>query len=302
MKHLNITLRHLRTFIIVARQGSFNQAAKELSRTQPAITLAIKQLESFIGIKLLERTTRRVSPTAEGENFIPVAERLVRDFDTAIFDLRASAERRAGHVSMAVLPSVATNLLPSIIKTFATQYPGIHLHLDDDSSRGVQQRVERNEVDFGLGSLLSPNPELTFTPLFTDQLQLVCHRDHELAETSGPIAWEQLNQATFLDSGITQALKNRQDVATSRFDFPNITTLIAMLKANLGVSILPSLAMPLNDDSLVSRPLLPTETRHIGLLCRRGWTLSPAAEAMRETITDETPKHLERLGLSAVID
>jgi hypothetical protein len=47
---------------------------------------------------------------------------------------------------------------------------------------------------------------------------------------------------------------------------------------------------------------LPTETRHIGLLCRRGWTLSPAAEAMRETITDETPKHLERLGLSAVID
>ena len=301
MKHLNITLRHLRTFIIVARQGSFNLAAKELSRTQPAITLAIKQLESFIGIKLLERTTRRVGPTAEGENFIPVAERLVRDFDTAIFDLRAAAERRAGHVSMAVVPSVATNLLPSIIKTFATDYPGIHLHLDDDSSRGVQQRVERNEVDFGLGSLAQASPELTFTPLFSDQLQMVCHRDHPLAGDPAPISWEQMENATFLDSGITKALLRRKDAVLSQFDFPNITTLIAMLKANVGISILPSLALPLHGDTLVCRALIPAETRQIGLLCRRGWTLSPAAEAMRETILEETPKHLDRLGLEAAI-
>ena len=153
MKHLNITLRHLRTFIIVARQGSFNLAAQELSRTQPAVTLAIKQLEEFVGIKLLERTTRSVAPTNEGENFLPIAERLVRDFDSAIYDLRATAERRVGHVSIAIVPSVATNLLPPIIKTFSNAYPGINLHLDDDSSRGVQQRVERNEVDFGVGSM-----------------------------------------------------------------------------------------------------------------------------------------------------
>ena len=86
IKYLNVTLRHLRTFITVAEQGSFNGAAEKLSRTQPAITLAIKQLEEFIGLKLLERTTRQVSTTTEGQNFIPIAQRLVRDFDTAIYD------------------------------------------------------------------------------------------------------------------------------------------------------------------------------------------------------------------------
>ncbi|MGB2381374.1 MAG: LysR family transcriptional regulator, partial [Porticoccaceae bacterium] len=163
----------MRTFVTVAEEGSFNIAAEKLSRTQPAITLAVKQLEEFIGLKLLERTTRQVSTTAEGENFIPIAQRLVRDFDAAIYDLRATAERRSGHVSMAIVPSVASNLLPDIIKAFAEQYPGIHLHLDDDSSQGVQRRVERNEVDFGIGSLWKPNKLLEFKPLFADKLELV---------------------------------------------------------------------------------------------------------------------------------
>jgi len=301
VKHLNITLRHLRTFIIVARQGSFNLAAEELSRTQPAITLAIKQLEEFIGIKLLERTTRRVTPTAEGENFLPIAQRLVRDFDTAIYDLRATAERRVGHVSMAIVPSVATNLLPPMIKTFSNNYPGINLHLDDDSSRGVQQRVERNEVDFGIGSIWQPSQNLDFTPLFSDQLKLVCHRDHPLSREPGPIQWDQLENETFLDSGITKTLRTRQHFAASKFDFPNITTLMAMLKANLGVSILPSLAVPSADESLVTRLLMPIETSEIGLITRRAWTLSPAAETMVETIIDEVPKQLANLGLSALV-
>jgi LysR family transcriptional regulator, carnitine catabolism transcriptional activator len=301
VKHLNITLRHLRTFIIVARQGSFNLAAQELSRTQPAVTLAIKQLEEFVGIKLLERTTRSVAPTNEGENFLPIAERLVRDFDSAIYDLRATAERRVGHVSIAIVPSVATNLLPPIIKTFSNAYPGINLHLDDDSSRGVQQRVERNEVDFGVGSMWQPSQNLDFTPLFSDQLQLVCHRDHPLSAESGPIEWGAMENETFLDSGITKTLRTRQHFASSKFDFPNITTLMAMLKSNLGVSILPSLAVPSSDQELVTRLLVPIETREIGLITRRAWTLSPAAETMAETILNEVPKQLANLGLSALV-
>ena len=229
---------------MVANEGSFNRAAEKLSRTQPAITLAVKQLEEFIGLKLLQRTTRNVSTTAEGENFLPIAERLVRDFDSAIYDLRATSELRSGHVSMAVVPSVATNLLPDIIKTFATEFPGIKLHLDDDSSRGVQHRVESNEVDFGIGSMWNPNKALEFTPLFADKLELICHRDHPLAQNPGVIGWDQLDKVTFLDTGVTKALRARQDLGESKFDFPNITTLLAMLRSNLGVSVLPSLAIP----------------------------------------------------------
>ncbi len=291
----------MRTFIIVARHGSFKRAAEELSRTQPAVTLAIKQLEAFIGLKLLERTTRHVTPTAEGDNFIPVAERLVRDFDTAIRDLRATAERRSGHVSMSAVPSVATNLLPSIIKTFAGNYPGINIHLDDDTSRGVQLRVERNEVDFGLGSNWQANKMLEFTPLFSDKLELICHKDHQLARQSGPVRWQQLANETFLDTGITKTLSMRQTFGPSRYDFPNMTTLLAMLRANLGVTVLPSLAIRKQGKELISRPLIdPAETREICLITRKDWTLSPAAEAMIETIVSETPKRVQELDLTMI--
>jgi len=282
---------------VVAKEGSFNRAAEKLSRTQPAITLAVKQLEAFIGLKLIERTTRSVSTTTEGENFLPIAERLVRDFDAAIHDLRATSERRSGHVSMAAIPSVATNLLPEIIKIFAAEFPGINLHLDDDSSRGVQHRVERNEVDFGIGSMWKPNKILEFTPLFADKLELICHREHELAQNTTAIAWAQLDNVTFLDTGFTKTLRARHAVGESKFNFPNITTLIAMLRSNLGVSVLPSLAVPKSINDLVSRSLLPSESRNIFLITRKGWTLSPAAEAMIDTITRETPQQAQRYGL-----
>lgn len=283
---------------MVAKEGSFNRAAEKLSRTQPAITLAVKQLEEFIGLKLIERTTRSVSTTTEGENFLPIAERLVRDFDAAIHDLRATSERRSGHVSMAAIPSVATNLLPEIIKIFAAEFPGINLHLDDDSSRGVQHRVERNEVDFGIGSMWKPNKILEFTPLFADKLELICHRDHELAQNTTAIAWAQLDNVTFLDTGFTKTLRARHAVGESKFNFPNITTLIAMLRSNLGVSVLPSLAVPKSINDLVSRSLVPSESRNIFLITRKGWTLSPAAEAMIDTITRETPQQAQRYGLT----
>ena len=282
----------------MAEEGSFNGAAEKLSRTQPAITLAVKQLEEFIGLKLLDRTTRQVSTTTEGENFIPIAQRLVRDFDTAIYDLRATAERRSGHVSMAIVPSVASNLLPDIIKAFSSEYPGIHLHLDDDSSQGVQRRVERNEVDFGIASLWKPNKSLNFKPLFADKLELICHADHYLAKETGPVRIDELEDTTFLDTGITKTLRSRESFGDSKFDFPNITTLLAMLRANLGVSVLPSLAIPALADNLVSRPLTPTQAREVYLITRNGWTVSPAAAAMIETIIRETPSQIKKHDLT----
>ncbi len=298
MKYPNITQRHLRTFVIVARYGSFNKAAEELSRTQPAITLAIKQLEEFVGLKLLDRTTRRVIPTAEGENFMPIAERLVRDFDTAISDLKATAERRIGNISIAIVPSVANQLLPPIIKTFSENFPGINLLLNDDTARGVQQKVERNEVDFGIGSVWQTSKLLKFTPLFSDNLDLVFHKDHDLAQSQEPISWSALSNEVFLDSGITKNMRSRLILGPSKFDFPSITTLLAMLRSNLGVSVLPSLAIPQSSGELRSRPLLPMEKRDICMITRHDWTLSPAAEAMIDTIIKEIPAQIEKLNLS----
>lgn len=285
----------------MVEHGSFSRAAKELSRSQPAITSAIKQLEEFVGLQLLDRTTRRVTPTADGEDFAPVAERLVRDFDSAMQDLKAAAEQRSGHVSMVIVPSVATNLIPSIVNVFSQQYAGIHVHINDDNSRNVQQSVERNEVDMGIASIWQANSELEYTPLFSDALRLICHKDHPLAQSNKPLAWRELERHTFLDTSITRSLSQRQSATPSKFDIPNMITLLAMLRANQGITVLPSLAIAHSNDELYSRPMAGNElSREIYLITRKNWSLSPAADAMKETILIEAPKHFKRLGLQSI--
>jgi DNA-binding transcriptional LysR family regulator len=289
VKYQNITINHLRTFLVVARLGSFNRAAEELSRTQPAVTLAIKQLEECLGLSLFERTTRRVAPTPDAENFVPMAQRLVREFDLAIEDMSAAAECRSGHVSLMVLPSVTTRLLPSIISSYSRQYPNIGIHLSDSNARSVQAAVERSEVDFGIGSQWSNSSKLEFAPLCEDTFQLVCHREHPLAQETAPLSWRKLGRHTFIGSGLTKSLKMQKYVGSPRFECTTVNSLFAMLKANLGVTALPSLAVP-EDADLVSIPLSgPVETRRICLITRRNSNPSPAAAALIDLLVKEVP-------------
>jgi LysR family carnitine catabolism transcriptional activator len=288
----------LRTFAVVARHGSFNRAAEELSRSQPAVTLAIKQLEGYIGLKLFERTTRKVTPTTAGDKFIPIAERLLREFDMAIYDVTATADCRSGHVSLSVLPSVATRLLPEIISQFTAKYPEISIHLSDNNAEGVQRSVERNEVDFGIGSLWHPNNELEFVPLLQDNFEFVCHKDHPLAREGSPVSWSQLQGLSFLGTGLTQALKMQRYIGNPKFEFSTTTTLFAMLKANIGVTVLPTLAIP-GDEDLVSLPMVdPIETRELCVILRQDWTLSPAANAMMEVLSEQMPVLAQKFKLT----
>lgn len=237
-----------------------------------------------------------MAPTDEGERFIPIAERLIRDFDTAIFDLNATADRRSGHLSIAVVPSVATRLFPEILKSFSEQYPGISVHMIDDNSRGVQQRLIRNEVDFGIGSRLRARPDLEFRPLFEDRVELICHQNHPLAKHKGSVRWSDLRAHDFLDSGLHGIVPVPDLTDNPKFRFSTTTTLFAMVKANIGVTVLPSLATRSGDPELVTKPMIdPVVKREIFLVTRKEWSLSHASEAMIEVLAQEMPENIARL-------
>lgn len=239
-------------------------------------------------MKLLERTTRRVAPTAEGERFIPIAERLIRDFDTAISDLNGAAERRSGHVSIAAVPSFAAQLMPGIVKAFVAQYPGLSVHLTDDNSLGVQRRLLRNEVDFAIGSRFRLNLDLVFKPLVQDRVELVCHRDHPLAREEGDLEWRELQNHQFIDSGIQGLMPLEGLPDRPKFEFSTTTTLFAMVRANIGVTILPTLATRDLHADLTTRPMAdPLIRRDIFLITRKDWSLSPASAAMIEVLSHE---------------
>ena len=296
---MSVTIKHLRGFIAVARHGNFTRAAAALSLSQPALTITVSQFEDLVGVKLFDRTTRRVRLTAEGEDFLPGAERLIEEFDGVISGMRDVADRRRGRVGVAALPSVAVRLLPETVALYCKRYPSIRVHLHDDNASGVGEKVRHGAVDFGLASRWQPTDDLSFRPLIKDTFGLVCRADHELARDSGPLTWRDLSRHDFLglaaDTGIQQLLNVVTDLPDNvrgpRFEVSNVATLTGMLGAGLGVTALPALAVPVQaSPKVVFRRLTrPVIRREICLITRRGRSLSPAAQGLRDMVVESFP-------------
>lgn len=295
----NISIRHLRAFVEIVNCGSFTRAANSLHLTQSTLTATIKQLEDQAGLKLLDRTTRRVLLTGEGEGFLPVAEKLISDFDTAFIDLQATATQQQGQAGIAASPSMIGRVLPSIIKTYHQHYPKIGLYLRDDNAGGIEQRVLENEVDFGLGGNHSNQSELKYLPVLSDRYGVVVPKDHYLAQES-ELDWQQVSTLDQVhlteDTGTrTQLLKLQKDKALdlklqgALIEVSTPAGLAEMIKAGIGIALLPALAASTSAfDKLTFIPLSnPLLKREICIISRKGRALSPAAESLLNLITQQ---------------
>lgn len=283
---MNITLAQIRAFIAVARERSFTRAADRLSTTQPSVSAAIKQLEAALNLRLFDRTTKELHLTAEARAFLPTIERLNDDLDAAVQDLIATAERRRGRVSVAVLPSIATNVLPATISTYSAAYPNIRISLRDDNTTAIWQQVRSGEVELGIAGRLKEDDGLDFETLIRDPFGAVMHPDHPLAADTGPINWDELADFPFISFGLDTGIRPLLDtigslpdnIVSPWIEGSNIATVLALLKANLGIAALPKMAMGSGGDDLLFRTLLaPPLYREIGLVTREKRSLSPAA-------------------------
>ncbi len=300
---MRLTLRHVRAFVEVARQGSFRRAAEKLFVSQPALTITIHQLEELVGVSLFNRTTRRVDLTTDGEDFLPIAERLVADFDRAISDLKASAERRGGQVAIAVLPSLTINLIPELLARFKNATPGIRVILRDDNARGVQHQVRNNESDFGISNCWEMDSELEYTPLTHDSVGLVCPADHPLGNNKGPLAWRKLEGFPFVgmsrDTGVHKLINTIEErpetIRSPEYEVLTMAALGGILEAKLAITVLPSLAVPSHmHPALVFRELIdPRVERELCLITRRDHPLSAAAQRVRDMLLTETPRYVK---------
>src|SRR5262245_9725241 len=177
---MNFTLRDLEAFLGVTRSGNFSRAAKSLNMSQPALTVRIRHLESALGVRLLDRTTRSVALTQIGREVLPVVERVLGEISAVALNARDLAERRRGLVTVAALPSIASGLLPAAIAEFRTSHPGITVRLRDGVAQRVTELVKSGEADFGLGSPAERDPELRAAPLMSDPLGVVFPPGHPL--------------------------------------------------------------------------------------------------------------------------
>ena len=196
----SLNIRHMRVFVAVAEQGSFSAAAAALGLGSPAITATIRQFEDVTGAALFDRTTRHVSLTVTGERFLPIARRLIGDFEEALGDLDALSRGIGGKIRIAAAPSVLTRILPGVIRHFVAAHPDARLRLDEMNAGEVHEAVANGVVDFGIAGEWQDLPDIAFSPLFSDRFGVLCRADHEFAGQP-EIAWSDLIDQPFVGLG-----------------------------------------------------------------------------------------------------
>ncbi len=301
----NVSLRQFRVFLAVAQERSFTHAAARLRLTQSALTLSIKTLEAEVGVKLLDRTTRSVVPTVQGERFIVVAERLIEEMERAFDDLWAHAERQRGLVVVAATASLISHAFAPALGTLARRHPGISVRIVEEHTAGAARRLLAGEVDFAVTTLPSPDPTLEAVPLLCDQFGLVCPADHPLAGAGDTLGWGVLRDYPTLGlsakSGIRTLIERHAGGAfvlqRPRYEVSSVSGLQSLVEQGLGVATMPALAaMPMTRADLVFRLLVPAVHRVVYLARQPGRSPTPAASALMAVL-------LERLeGLAGAAD
>lgn len=290
---MKVTLAQLRAFVAVSREGSFTRAAEKLDTSQPSITAAVKQLERILELKVFDRSTKTLQLTKASKTFLPGVERILDELDATLTEFRSVSDGSQGTVATAVLPSVATNLLPSAVKSFSAAFPNIRISLRDDNSSGVCERVFSGEVDIGIAGLTEKFGGLHFEPLIRDPFGAVVHKTHPLAKEKGPLRWNELAGFPYIsfssDTGIRPILDTLSDVPDNVkepwVEVSNIATVLSLIKTNQGIAALPKMSVNTIENDVVFRTLLnPPLFRELGLITRKGRTLSPAATNFVEHI------------------
>ena len=179
---INFDLNDLQAFRAVAELSNFRKAAESVHLSQPAFSRRIDKLEQALGVRLLDRTTRRVSLTAVGRDFERKVQQLLDDLDHTLLGIRGVAATRMGEVTIACVPSTVYYFLSQVIRRYHERYPKIRVKVFDASANEVLAAVARGEADFGLNFIGAQEPDIEFKPLLEERFVAACRRDHPLAK------------------------------------------------------------------------------------------------------------------------
>nr|WP_243760530.1 LysR family transcriptional regulator [Aestuariicella hydrocarbonica] len=289
-------MKQIRAFVAVARSNSFAEAAAQINLSQPALSIAIKTLEQSVGGQLLTRTTRAFGLTPEGEEFLPTAKRLLSDWDDALEDLENRFALHTGRITMAAMPSFASNLLPQGLFAYKQQHPHIRVALHDVIAEDVVRMVRAGRAELGISFYPGELDDLNFSPLFEDRFVAVLPNGHpltrqqdiDIAELAGEdlITLQAPSQVRQL---ISDLLAQQQLPFAPAFEAHQLITVGRMVANGLGVSIVPALSeQQMLEVNACCRPLRGAGLiRQVGILTRRRYPLSAASQAMM-TVLQET--------------
>lgn len=290
---IGVNLQQLESFVEVARTVNFRAAADKLHVSQPALSRTIKMLESALGERLFDRDTRHVEITPTGRELLPIALRILENFNSSFSELSQFLDGRSGHVTVAALPSTGVALLPKAIAAFRKDHPQVEFSLLEGPAEVLRVAVDEGRADLAISVRPSPHEPLQYRHLLDDPFMLLCRRDDPLAGKAS-VPWSAFASRPFIASGPKSSIRPITDAAFLQkglhvepvFEYPSIAAGGALVAAGLGLIALPRLALHLiNNDELVSIPLQrPAMSRAVGVVTRTGRSLSPLSRAFVESL------------------
>lgn len=292
---MNPTLRQMRAFVALAKTGNFTLAAQYMHVTQSALSGLIKELEQTLGVRVVDRSTRRIALTATGQELYPLFSQMIDDLDGALTNIADQAQLRKGTVRVAVPQLMACTLLPPVIAAWRERHPDIRISLSDSAVEGITARVLSGETDFGIGPERDAAPQLDARALMTMPFEAVVPPGHPLAGRHDA-GWSDLAGYPLISlrgQFTERLLADMGDMARDltlkpAHEVTYMTTALAMVASGLGITVGMPYAAPLvRLHGLVSVPLAdPVLTRRFFVYTRAQRSQTPAAEAFIAFLLD----------------
>ncbi len=296
---MNFTLRQLRYFDALARLGHFGRAADACAISQPAMSMQIRELEEALGSELFERGARQVRLTQLGEDFAGRVGEILRAVDELEDVARAARDRLTGRLRIGVIPTVAPYLLPAIIGELTRVHPELDIRIRETVTPNLLEELAEGRLDTAIVALPVSEASLTETPLFEETFVLVRPKSDEAKPVPNREALREM-RLLLLEEGHCfrdQALSfcaMRSARPRELLDGSSLSTLVQMVGAGIGVTLIPEMAVGVETRSAavsVARFEGPQPSRTIGMIWRRtsplAYRLAEIAEIVRRAAAAE---------------
>jgi len=274
------TLKQLQYLVALRDVGHFGRAAEACFVTQSTLSAGIRELETLIGVTLVERTRRVVRFTPLGDRIAEKARRVLREADELGDMARAAGRPLSGEMRMSVIPTIAPFMLPKILPRLRRDYPDLKLYLREEPSGAACESLNQGRSDCVLLALPYACGEVEVAPLFEDRL-LLAYPEGEIAPPARGIRPSEIDESRLLLLEDGHCLKDHALAACNRPEIraeatmlgTSLHTIVQMVDNRLGMTILPQMALDsgiLERTRIASTPLAAdAASRHIALVWRR---------------------------------
>ena len=283
---MEISTKQLRAFRLVAQHRNFTRAAATLFITPSGLSVLIRELESRVGFRLFDRTTRHVELTPHGRELLVVIQRSLEELDTAIADIGRSAKRGHQQISLGTTPLVAANILPPAMREFRKQRPDVRIQLFDADLPTLIKMVEVGKLDMSLG-IFKAMADVRREPFFRFSLMVARAARDDIAPHK-TTTWSALDGETLIslsaDHPHQQLIDKHLAQAGVKVRIGSIVNLldtqIALVEAEEGIAIVPSFGLPAcrNRKVVMTQLINPAVRFDFHLISNRGRELPPGAD------------------------